>query len=108
MLTVALGSSRLSVKMLDLFLDLIENIKQTIKVFFRMLDAVRRLPAALLVLGDTRRLLDENAHLFRFCFDQPRDHALLDNRVASGTKTGSQENTSDILAATFSAVQEIG
>ena len=64
--------------------------------------------AALLVLGDTGRLFDEVAQVFRLGLDQLGDHALLDDRVAAWPQPGAQEDIGDVAPTTFHAIEEVG
>ena len=99
-LAVAFGCSCLAVEMLD-------DIHQAVEVFLRVLNTVRRFPTTLLVLRDTGRFLEKHAHLFRLGLDQPRNHALLDNRIASRPEPRAQEYARDVLAPALGAIQKI-
>jgi len=94
--------------MLDLLLNFLEHIEQTVEVLLGAFDSVGGLAAAFLILRNARSLLDEDSHVLRFRLDQARNHALLDNRVTARTETGAEEHTGYVLAATLGAVQEIG
>ena len=104
---VAFGGLRLAVEVLDLLLNLVEHIQQAIEILFRVLDAVRGLATALLVLGDTRGLLDEDTHLLGLGLDQARNHALLDNRVAARPEARAEKYARDVFTAALGAIQEV-
>ena len=73
-----------------------------------MRDAAFGLATAILVARDTRRFLDEGAHVFGPCFDQARNHALLDDRVAARTEAGAEKQVRDVLSAALGAIDEVG
>ncbi len=94
--------------MRQLALQFVTDISQALEIFHCPLDAALGLLAPLLVFGDTGGFFDEDAQLFRLRFNQPGHHALLNDRVATGTQTGAEEDVSDVLAAALGAIEEIG
>ncbi len=104
---VAFRGTGLALQMLQLALELFANVGQAFEVFAGALDAVFRFPASFLVLGNACCFLDEDAQFFRLGFDQVRHHALLDDRVAPGTETGTEEDILDIATAALGAVEHI-
>src|SRR4029453_165624 len=99
---------RLALQVPELLLDFLSNIAQTLEVLACVANARFGLATALLVPRDAGRLLEEPAHVFRSRLDDPRDHVLLDDRVAAGTESGAQEELRDVLAPAAHAVQEVG
>src|SRR5690606_42113873 len=93
--------------MLQLAAQLIAQVGQAFQVLLGAAHAVFGLAAALLVFGDTGGFFDKYAQLVLLGFDQFRDHALLDDRVAARAKTGAEEDVGDIATAAFLAVQKI-
>ena len=93
--------------MADLLLDLVAQVLQALQILARLSDAALGLAAPLLVARYARRLFDEGAHILRLRFDDARDHALLDDRVAARAQARAQEQLRDVLAAAAHAVDEI-
>ena len=107
-LLVAAGNAGLALQMADLLVDFLAKVIQPLEVLTRVRDAVFGLPAAILVARDTRRFFDEGAHVLGPRFDQSRNHALLDDRVAARTEPGAEKQVRDVLAAALGAVDEVG
>ena len=106
-LLVLFRGAGLAAEALQLTLQLVTDISETLQVFPGAADAVLGLAAAGLVLGDPRRFLDVNPQLFRLGLDQPGNHALLDDGVAARAQTGAQEDVGNIFAAALGAIEEI-
>ena len=85
-LLIFLRRLRLAMQALQLTLELFAQIGQASQVFMGSANTIFSFAAALLVLGDTGRLFDEVAQVFRLGLDQLGDHALLDDRVAACAK----------------------
>ena len=79
---VALRVFRLLLQVRELLLDLVAQILEALEILARVRNAVLGLAATLLVLRDAGRLFEERAQLLGLRLDEPRDHALLDDRVA--------------------------
>ncbi len=92
----------------QLLLHLVAQVGQARKVLACVPDAVLRLAATLLVTGNTGSFLEERAHLVGSGLDHPRDHVLLDDRVAARAEPRAEEHLRDVLAAAARAIQEIG
>ena len=105
---VALGRARLALELAELLVDFLEQVVQPVEVLAGVLDAVFGLAAAFLVLGDAGGLLQEHPQLLRLGLDQARDHALLDDGVATRPEAGAEEDVGDVAAPAPGAVQEIG
>ena len=106
-LLVFLRRAGLPAQALDLTLQLFANIRQALQILTGATNTVLGLAAAGLVLGDPRRFLDIHPQLFRLGFNQPGNHALLNNGVAARAQTGAQEDVGNVLAAALGAVEEI-
>src|SRR6202521_100303 len=63
------------------------------------MQAVLGLAAAFLVFRHACGFFQEHAQFFGLRFDDPRDHALPDDRVGAGPEAGAQEDVLDIAAA---------
>ena len=72
-----------------------------------MFDAIGRFAATFLVLRNSGRFLNKDPHVFGLRLNQPRNHALLDNRVAARPQPGSQEYTRNVLATAFGVIQVV-
>ena len=93
--------------MLELAIQFIAQIAKAFQVLQRAPHTRFGFAAALLVPGYTGGLFNENAQFFGLRFDQARDHALLDNRIAARPEAGAQKDVGDIAAPAFGAVEEI-
>ncbi len=105
---VLLGCLGLPVQPFELALQLLAQIGQARQVFLGTPNTVLGLAAALLVLGDAGRFLDEVAQLLGLGLDQLGDHALLDDRVAARPKAGAEEDVGDVPTAALGAVEVVG
>ena len=92
----------------ELAFQLFAQVGQTRQVLVGTADTAFGLAAALLVFGDAGGFLDKVAQIFRLGFDQLADHALLDNRVAARSQTGTEEDVGNVAAPAFDAVEEVG
>src|SRR5258706_15993088 len=91
-LLVARRDLRLRLELLELRPELEANVADARQVLARVRQAVLGLAPALLVLGDARGLLEEDAQLLGLGLDDARDHALLDDRVGARTEPGAKEH----------------
>src|SRR5690606_38885640 len=91
----------------QLTLQLIADVGQTLEVFLSPADSVFGIAATLFIFGDTGRFLNIYTQVFRLGFNQPGNHALLDDGVAAWPQTGAKENISDVTAAAFCAIEII-
>ena len=97
----------LALQMQQLFGDLFAQVVEAIQIFPGVADAGLRLAAALLVLGDARRLLQEEAQILGARLDEAGDHALLDDGVAARSQAGAKEQILDIPPPAAGAVKEV-
>ena len=104
---VALRVLRLLLQMRELLLDLLAEILQTLEILARVPNALLGFPAPLLVLGDAGRFLEKRAKLLGLGLDEPRNHALLDDRVAVRPDAGAEQNVRDVFAAAARVVQVV-
>ena len=102
------GDLRLAGQLLDLRLELAADVVDARQVLARVGEAVLGLAAALLVLRDAGRLLEEDAQLLGLRLDHPRDHALLDDRVGPRPEAGAEEDVVDVAAADLGVVDVVG
>jgi len=105
---IFLGGLGLAVQTLQLTPQLIAQVSQTGKVFVGTADTVFSLAAALLVLGNARRLFDKVAQIFRLGLDQLGDHALLDDRVAARPQPRTEEDIGNVTTTALGAIEVIG
>src|SRR5690606_33994938 len=91
----------------QLTLHLIADVGQTLEVFLSPADSVFGIAATLFIFGDTGGFLNIYTQVFRLGFNQPRNHALLDDGVAAGPQTGAKENIGDVTTAAFCAIEII-
>ena len=82
----------LAAELLELRLELAPDVVDAREVLARVGEAVLGLAPPLLVLGDARRLLEEDAQLLGLRLDHARDHALLDDRVGARAEAGAEED----------------
>ncbi len=64
--------------------------------------------APLLVLGDARRLLEEDTQFLGLGLDDAGDHSLLDDGVGPGTEPGPQEQIVDVAPSYRNVVDVVG
>src|SRR5690606_16472586 len=107
-LLVARGDFRLGLEMNDALAHLHADIVEPGEVVARVAQAALGFLAALAVLGDPRRFFEKTADVLGPRLDDPRDHALLDDRVGTRTETGAEEEVDDVLAPHVHAVDVIG
>jgi hypothetical protein len=98
---------RLALQVAQLLLELVAQIREAREVVSRVGDAGLGLAAAFLVARDARGLLEERAHVLGPGLDDPRDHVLLDDRVAARAQARAEEHLRDVLAPAPRAVEEI-
>jgi hypothetical protein len=106
-LLVAFGTSRLSLQVRQLLLDLVPKVSQALEIFFGVPDSVLGLTPPLFVFRDTRRFLEESTQVFRLRLDEARNHALLDDRVTVRAEPGAEQDVRDVLASTTRVIQKI-
>ena len=102
-----LGQGRLALQVRQPLRKLLAQIVQPVEILERVAHPVLRLAPALLVPGDPRRLLEEVAQILRPGLDDPRDHPLLDDRVAAGTEPGAVEHVHHVAAPAPRPVQPV-
>src|SRR5690606_30876698 len=106
-LLVAGGGLRLPLEVVQLLVHLFPEIRQALEVLSGVPDTMLRLPAALLIFGDSGGFLEKGAQLVRLRLDQARDHALLDDRIAVRAESRAEQDVRNILATAAAAVQKI-
>ena len=99
--------SRLSLQVLQLPAKLFPQVGQAIKVFLGTLDAVFGFPAAFLVLGNAGRFFDVDTQFLRLGFDQPGNHTLFDDGVASRPQAGAQKQVCNVSTAALGAIEKV-
>ena len=77
------------------------------QVLARVLEAVLGLAAALLVLRDTGRLLEEHAQLFGLALDDAADRALADDGVGARPQAGAEKDVLHVTPAHQLVVDEV-
>ena len=90
----------LTLQMSQLLVNFLAQIVESIEVVTGMPNAIFRLASALLVFGDARGFFEVDAQIFRFGFNQPGNHALFDDGVATRAETGAKEDIADISTPT--------
>ena len=93
--------------MLEVAFQFLPQIGESLQIFKGAPHAALGLTAPLLVLGDPRRFLNEDPQFLWFGLNQPGNHALLNDRVASGPQPRAQEQIGDVPSPAFAAVQPI-
>jgi hypothetical protein len=63
-----------------------QDIVHPLQVIARIQETLRRFTPSVAVFGNACRLFEENAQFLGFGFDDPRNHALLDNRIGARTQ----------------------
>ena len=107
-LAVALGGAGLALQMRQLTVQFFAQVGVPLKILLGVGDAVLRLAAPLLVLGDPGGLFEIGAQLLGLGVRQLGDHALLDDGVAARPEAGAKEHVRDVAAAATAAVQVVG
>src|SRR6185437_4660639 len=103
----AFGGARLPVQMIELLLDFLAHVLDAVEVLARGLDAAFGFLAAFLVTRDAGGFFQMDAQLFGPRFDNLRNHALLDDRIAARAEAGAEEQVGDVAAAAAHAVQVV-
>ena len=101
------GQGRLALQVGQPARELLAQIVQSIEVLERMAHPVLGLAPTLLVPGDPRRLLEEVAQILRLGLDDPRDHPLLDDRVAAGAEPGAVKYVHHVAPPAPRSVQPV-
>jgi len=96
----SLGSPGLTLQMRKLLFDLVTQVGQPFQVIPCMSDSVLGFPSAFLVFGDPGCLFEKRPELLGLRFNQARDHALFDNRIAVRAQTGAEQYLRDVFAPT--------
>ena len=94
--------------MLELLVELPPDVVDRGRLLARVVEPELGLAAALAVLGDARRLFEEDAQLFGLRLDDARDHALLDDRVGARAEAGAEEDVGDVAPAHVQVVDVVG
>lgn len=89
----------LRLKLLEVRAELADDVLDARQVLARVVQAVLGFAAALLVLRHAGGFLEEHAQLFRLRLDDPRDHALPDDRVGARPEARAEEDVLDVAAA---------
>ena len=105
--TIFTGFLGLRFQVLELVAEFLANVVDAQQVFAGVLQPQFGFAAALPVLRYTGRLFEKTAQVFRFRLDDARDHALLDDGVATPAQAGAQEDVGDVAAAHMQVVEEI-
>ena len=84
---------------LQIGVQLAQDVLNAREVLARIVQAVFRLAPALFVLGDPRRLLQEQAQLLRAAFDDAADGALANDGVCTRAQPRAQEHVLHVAAA---------
>ena len=103
----ALRHLRLRLELLEVGVKLAQDVLDPGQVLAGVLQAVLGLAAALLVLGDARGLLQEQAQLLGARLDDAADRALADDGVGARAQTGAQEHVLHIAPAHRLAVDVV-
>ncbi len=82
----------------ELGVELGADVAHARQVLARVLEPQLGLAAPLAVLGDAGGLLQEHPQLLGLGGDDPRDHALLDDRVGAGAEAGAKEDVLHVAA----------
>jgi hypothetical protein len=106
-LAVFLRRLGLALQVLQLALQFLSQVGESLEVFQGAAHAALGFLATLLVLGDARGLLDKDPQLLRLGLDQPGDHALLDDGITAGTEAGAQENVCNVATPAAGTVEKI-
>ena len=106
-LLVLLCRLGLTMQVRQLTLQFLAQIGQAREVFLGATNTVFGFAAAILVAGNTGCFFDEQAQFFRLGFDQPRNHALLDDRVAARAKAGAHKDVGNVAATALGAIEEV-
>ena len=93
------GDLRLLREVLELRAELGADVADPRQVLARVLEPRLRLAAPLAVLGDARRLLEEDPQLLGLRRDDARDHALLDDRVGARPEPRAEEDVLHVAPA---------
>src|SRR6185312_13217616 len=104
----AFGRAGLAIEVVELLVDLVAHVAHAVEVLAGGLDPALGFLAPLLVFGDAGGFFQMRAQFFRMRLDDLADHALLDDRVAARTQTGTEEQVGDVATAAARAVEEIG
>ena len=80
---IAFSGIGLALQMAELFFQLQTQIVQAVQIFMRVLDAAFRFAPTLFVFRNSGGFFNEGTQVFRLGFNQARDHALLNDRVAA-------------------------
>src|SRR5438445_5305980 len=97
----------LRLELLQLRAKLGADVGDAREIAARVSEAILGLAAALLVLRDAGRLLEEHAQLLGLRLDDARDHPLLDDRVGPRAKAGAEEHVGDVAAPDVHAVDVV-
>ena len=72
-----------------------------------MPDPIFGLPTTLLILRNSRSLFEEHPQILGPGFDETRDHALFDDRIAARPQACAQEDIGDVTPTATRAVKEV-
>ena len=96
---VLLRDLGLLLQLVQVGVELAQDVLDPRQVLARVREAVLGLAPALLVLGDARGFLQEQAQLLGLGFDDPADRALADDGVGARAQAGAQEHVLHVAPA---------
>ena len=91
----------------QLALDLEHDVVETGEIAFGGVELVERLLLALLVLGDARRLLEQEPAMTRVVRQDVVDHRTLDHRVGVAAHARVEEQVADVAQPTRGLIEEV-
>ena len=97
----------LTLQVQQLLGDLVAQVVEAIKILPGVANAGLGLAPALLVLGDARRLLQEESQILRARLDEAGDHALFDDGVTARPQTGAEKKVLDVPPPATGTVEEV-
>ncbi|KDB51367.1 hypothetical protein X805_30560 [Sphaerotilus natans subsp. natans DSM 6575] len=103
----ALRHLRLRLELAEIGIELAQDVLDPGQVLAGILQAALGLAAALLVLGDARSLLQEQAQLLGAALDDAADRALADDGVGARAQAGAQEHVLHVAPAHWLAVDVV-
>ena len=98
----------LHLQVLDLARQFLPDVVHAQQIVAGAFEPHFRLPAALAVFRNPRRLLQENAQFLGLGLDHPRYHPLLDDRVGTPAQPCAEENVRDVPPPHVQVVDVVG
>ncbi|SAK99265.1 hypothetical protein AWB81_05698 [Caballeronia arationis] len=90
---------RLPFELLEIRAQFANDVFDARQIFTRVMQTVLGFATPFLVLRHPRRFFEEHAQFFRLRLDDPRDHALPDDRVGARAEARAEEDVLDVAAA---------